>query len=106
MSNTPPNYLGILAGIGQLPGTPSKWTRGYVGDIIARCDKRINVLEDRIGGVTLGRVMPDLDQVTIGSGKHFNLSVLFLDICDFSSRPNWTAEEQKNILVLMNIFMA
>ena len=50
--------------------------------------------------------MPDLDQVTIGSGRHFVLSVLFLDICGFSSRPSADAEEQKKVLLTMNMFMA
>jgi class 3 adenylate cyclase len=51
--------------------------------------------------------MPDAEQITIGSGRRFDrLAVLFLDICAFSSRKNWTAEEQKQVMVLMNIFMA
>jgi len=97
---------GWWAAISTLPGTPSRWGRRYIEDVIERCNKRVDVLADRIGGVTAGRVMPDLDQVTIGTGKRFNLSVLFLDICGFSARPNWTTEEQKQVLVVMNIFMA
>ncbi|MGE5487476.1 MAG: adenylate/guanylate cyclase domain-containing protein [bacterium] len=104
MSSRPPSLLDVFSRM--LPGTPSKWTRRYVEQVIDRCNKRIQVLRDRIGGVTQGRVMPDLDQVTIGSGKQFNLAVLFLDICGFSSRANWTAEEQKIVLATMDIFMA
>jgi adenylate cyclase len=97
------SLLGLL---GRLPGTPSKWTKRYLAQIIERGNKRIQVLNDRINGVTAGRVMPDLDQVTIGSGRRFTLTVLFLDICGFSARPNWTADEQKLVLAIMNIFMA
>lgn len=50
--------------------------------------------------------MPDREQVTIGSGRRFNLAVLFLDICSFTARPNWTTDEQKTILKIMNIFMS
>ena len=99
-------WRSILAASYNLPGVPSRWSNRYITEIIERCDKRIDVLQDRIEGVAAGRVMPDLDQVTIGSGKHFNLAVLFLDICGFSSRPNWTQEEQKHVLRFMNIFMA
>jgi adenylate cyclase len=107
MVNATNNYFGILAGLmSRVPGSPSGWTQKYISDVIARCDRRIDVLRDRIDGVTTGRVMPDLDQVTIGSGKHFRLAVLFLDICSFSSRPNWTESEQKVVLQMMNIFMA
>ena len=97
-------FAALLAGL--TPSTPSKWTQRYLQQIIERGNKRIEVLNDRINGVTAGRVMPDLEQVTIGSGKRFTLSVLFLDICGFSSLPNWTADEQKHVLALMNIFMA
>jgi class 3 adenylate cyclase len=50
--------------------------------------------------------MPDRDDITIGSGKRFELAVLFLDICSFSARPNWTPEEQDVVLGIMNVFMA
>ena len=50
--------------------------------------------------------MPDREDITIGSGKRFELAVLFLDICGFSSRPNWTPEEQNVVLTIMNMFMA
>jgi adenylate cyclase len=85
---------------------PGRWTRRYRDDIIERGNRRIQVLNDRIRGITEGRVMPDRDQVTIGSGRRFDLAVLFLDICGFSSRPNWTPEEQGQMLAVMNIFMA
>ncbi len=89
-----------------MPTSPGKWTKRYVAEIVERANRRIEVLEDRLNGVTHGRVMPDRDQVTIGTGKQFQLAVLFLDICSFSSRPNWTHDQQKAVLVLMNIFMA
>jgi class 3 adenylate cyclase len=53
-----------------------------------------------------GRVMPDRDDVTIGSGRRFDLAIMFLDICGFSARENWLAEEQKIVLKIMNVFMA
>jgi class 3 adenylate cyclase len=94
----------MLAGLS--PGTPGKWTKRYLSEIIARGDRRIEVLQDRIQGITEGRVMPDREEITIGSGRRFDLAVLFLDVCAFSSRPNWMADEQKVVLALMNIFMA
>jgi adenylate cyclase len=104
--NSPLSGLAGLFGSLNLPGSPSKWTRRYVADIIARGNRRIEVLQDRIRDVTDGRVMPDREDITIGSGKRFDLAVLFLDLCGFSSRPNWTPEEQSVILAMMNVFMA
>lgn len=91
----------------SLPETPRKWNRAYIQNVIARSDKRISVLDDRLAGITQGRVMPDAEQITIGSGRRFDqLAILFLDVCSFSKRKNWTAEEQKQVMVIMNVFMA
>jgi class 3 adenylate cyclase len=107
MSERNPFYSAAASMLAGLPGAPSKFTKRYIAeDVIARCDRRIDVLPDRIEGVAEGRVMPDRDDVTIGSGRRFQLAVLFLDICGFSLRPNWLADEQKSVLTIMNIFMA
>ncbi|MFC6645543.1 adenylate/guanylate cyclase domain-containing protein [Granulicella cerasi] len=101
------DYSAIAALLGgTIPGSPSKFTQRYLDGVVARCNRRIGVLQDRIDGVVEGRVMPDRDDVTIGSGRQFNLAILFLDICGFSSRPNWTGDEQKAVLKTMNMFMA
>ena len=86
--------------------TPSTWTLNYHKSIIARGNRRLKVMGDRINGITTGRVMPDRDDITIGSGRKFEVAVLFLDICGFSSRPNWTHSEQNEVLQMMNLFMA
>ena len=107
-SNTPQdsNLSALSALLGSFPVSPTKWTKRYVEDIIARSNRRIEVLQDRIQGITEGRVMPDREEITIGSGKRFELAVLFLDVCGFSSRPNWTPDEQNVVLATMNVFMA
>jgi adenylate cyclase len=51
-------------------------------------------------------VVPDTDDLSIGSATQVHLAVLFLDICEFSVLPNWTFEEQKTVLALMNLFMS
>lgn len=89
-----------------LPGNPLRFNKAYIDRVIARSNRRIEVLSDRIDGVTTGRVMPDRDDITIGSGRRFDLAIMFLDICGFSARPNWAAEDQKKMLTVMNIFMA
>ena len=109
MANLPHDISNLLAPFAiqpSIPEIPGKWTMRYRQECINRSNKRIQVLRDRISGITQGRVMPDREQVTIGSGRRFNLAILYLDICSFSLRPNWTAEEQNTILATMNIFMA
>jgi len=50
--------------------------------------------------------MPDRDDITIGSPRQFAIAIMFLDICGFSERPNWYSMDQRNILAVMNIFLA
>lgn len=87
-------------------GAPGKFTRLYEQAVIDRCNRRIKALDNRIDGITEGRVMPDASDITIGSGRQFELTIMFLDICGFSNRMNWTSQEQKSVLKTMNIFMA
>lgn len=90
----------------EFPTAPSKLTYGYRRNVTERLAKRINVLADRIGNVGEGRVVSSPDEITIGSGRQLELSILFLDICGFSTLANWSFDEHKRVLALMNIFMA
>ena len=92
--------------LASLPGTPTKFTKRYLQEAVARGNRRVEVLQARIDGLVDGRVMPDRDDVTIGSGRRFDLAILFLDICGFSNRSNWLPAEQDVVLKTMNMFMA
>ena len=97
----------LSASLRDLPAWPRKWNQAYFDTIIKRSNARIEVLDDRLFGVTNGRTMPEIEQVTIGTGRRFKkLAILFLDICSFSARKNWTDVEQKQVMVIMNVFMA
>jgi class 3 adenylate cyclase len=82
------------------------WDKDYLNKIIERANKRIGGLSQRLLEVKPGQQMPVEDQVTIGSGRQMEVSVLFLDICDYSSWFNDSYESQKFVLAIMNIFMA
>jgi adenylate cyclase len=103
----PPIGLNLLASLMQsFPSNPSKWTKNYRQRLIDRLNSRVDSLGERIGSVVKGRVIPDIEDVNIGSGSQCRLAVLFLDICGFSQLPNWAPDEQKSVLALMNLFMA
>jgi class 3 adenylate cyclase len=103
----PPPGLNFLASLMEgFPSNPSKWTRNHRQRLIDRLNSRVDSLDERIGSVVKGRVIPDVEDVNIGSGSQCRLAVLFLDICGFSQLPNWAPEEQKSVLALMNLFMA
>lgn len=104
IAQEPPNiYLSLLAG---LPETPKKWDKEYRSSIIARCNQRIESLEDKAGDVRQARIAPRIEQITIGSAVQAQASILFLDICGFSSWPNSNHSEQKTVLKVMNVFMS
>lgn len=51
-----------------------------------------------------GRVVPDDEALSLGDGRRLGMSVMFLDICGFSSRDMETAEEQDLTLRVLNLF--
>jgi adenylate cyclase len=105
LAGLPPSF-----GTGSLSppplGRPQKFNRAYRQEVVDRGNRRINVLAQRLDDITDGRVMPDRDDITIGGARRFDLAILFLDICGFSARSNWVESDQKNVLKIMNMFMA
>lgn len=62
---------------------------------------------DRILGrplTTTGRVIPEATDLAIHGGRQIEATVMFLDICRFSSRPSWTAQEQQTVLDTLALF--
>jgi adenylate cyclase len=88
------------------PEKPKEWSSAYLKRIEDRVVRRTKGLDSRIDALALGRVMPDIEQITIGSGRQMRLAVLFLDICQFSSWASSDHDEQTSVLRVMNIFMA
>jgi class 3 adenylate cyclase len=64
-------------------------------------------LRDKIaqgGPALVGRIVPDDEDLAIGSGRRLNVAVLFLDISGFSKRPSETEAEQTLLLKVLNLF--
>lgn len=91
---------------GVLRTNPTKWTKNFNQRIVNRFVKRRSQLQERLNEVVQGRIVPDIDDLNLGSGTQCRLAVLFLDICQFSARASWLPEEQKRVLGLMNLFMS
>lgn len=69
--------------------------------------ERVEQLRQKIASradVSHGRVIPDDDDLAIGSGRRLQATVLFIDISNFSSRPSATPEEQEMMLRILNLF--
>lgn len=54
--------------------------------------------------VTDGRTVPDDDSLSLGRGRRLSMAIMFIDICDFSSRQLESAEEQNLMLNVLNLF--
>jgi adenylate cyclase len=87
------------------PPKPRQWTRRYLqNEIIRRLDARTTSIQRRLSSVTRGLTMPELERIPVGSGRQFELAIMFIDICGFTKLPNITYEDQKKILTVLNIF--
>lgn len=87
------------------PPKPKQWTRNYLqNEIIRRIDMRANALQRRLGAITRGLTMPDLDRIPVGSGRQFELAIMFLDIVGFTKLPNANFEDQRNTLAMLHLF--
>lgn len=53
---------------------------------------------------SLGRVIPDKEDLSIGKARYLNLAVMYIDICGFSKREMHTREEQDRMVYEMQIF--
>jgi class 3 adenylate cyclase len=91
---------------GTQPEVPREWKYGYYQDIQNRLNRRASTLEKKVELITAAKVVPDAEQVTIGSAKTIHAAVMFLDICGFSNWASSDHTEQANVLKVLNIFMA
>lgn len=107
MTSNQYDWLQAISGLLDAgPFAPSKHTAAYQDKCFNRLFRRNAQLESRVDASTQGRVIPEEEELAIGEGKHFSeMAVLFMDICGFSSLPNWTTEEQKIVLKTLNLFM-
>lgn len=71
---------------------------------IERVERLRGRIADRAAAAP-GRVVPDDADLTIGAGRRLSLTVMFIDISGFSSRPAGTPEEQEMMLRVLNLFM-
>ena len=56
--------------------------------------------------VSNGLTIPQEESVVIGTGRRLSMAIMFLDICNFTSRLSETQTEQQNILDVLNLFFS
>ncbi len=78
----------------------SAYFRAQIGRVIGTLDK----ITARPNPVPAGRVIPEADDIAIHDGRRLEATVMFLDICKFSSRPCEGADEQMAIVQILSLF--
>jgi adenylate cyclase len=68
---------------------------------------RVEELRQKIaarGSTPAGRLFPDLDDLAIGTGRRLDATIMFTDICNFTTRSSGSAEEQEMLLRVLNLY--
>lgn len=71
---------------------------------IERITGTLNKIINRPNPARAGWVIPEVDDVAIHDGRRLEATVMFLDICKFSSRPCESASEQMAIMQILSLF--
>lgn len=69
--------------------------------------RRVESLRRKINDLTVataGRVVPEDEDLAIGTGKRLSMAIMFLDISGFSGRPSESALEQADLLRVLNLY--
>ena len=79
-------------------------TKTYWDEQVARVIEVRDKIIAREDSVAKGRVVPEDDELTIGTGRRLDMAVMFLDVCSFSGRPSEMPAEQEMMLKVLNLF--
>lgn len=70
-------------------------------EIENRVEERVNEVDERLSDIPSGRVMPDKEDMTIGTAKEFRLGFVFLDINNFTVYSSNNPDE--DVLFMLNV---
>ena len=79
-------------------------TPAYYSAQINRVVETLNKITARPTPLAPGRVIPEADDLAIHDGRRLEATVMFLDICKFSSRPCESPDEQMAIMQVLSLF--
>jgi class 3 adenylate cyclase len=82
------------------------WNKEYYEELTDKFNSIADNLDDRISAISDGTENPTLNDLTIGSAKEYQASVIFYDICSFSKRTNNSKKETlDNALVTLDVLL-
>lgn len=81
-------------------------TSSYWQSQLDRLKRVLDIIRERPVPVAPGRVVPQPDELAIGTGRQLQAAVLFTDISGFSARPSGTGNEQQILLNVLNLYFS
>jgi adenylate cyclase len=81
-------------------------TTTYWQTQVDRLQRTLDVIGKRPTPAMPGRVIPEPDDLAIGTGRQLRAAVLFTDISGFSGRPSGSGEEQQFLLKVLNLYFS
>jgi class 3 adenylate cyclase len=81
-------------------------TAAYWQSQIDRLQRVLDTINGRAVPAAPGRVIPEPDELAIGTGRQLSAAVLFTDISKFSGRPSGSREEQQFLLNVLNLYFS
>jgi adenylate cyclase len=81
-------------------------TTTYWQSQLDRIRRVLDVIGERPVPAAPGRVVPDPDELAIGTGRQLQAAVLFTDISGFSARPSGSSNEQQLLLNVLNLYFS
>jgi adenylate cyclase len=65
---------------------------------LERLERVLDRIRARAAAASPGRVVPDPDELAIGTGRQLKAAIMFTDISGFSARPSGSNDEQQFLL--------
>jgi adenylate cyclase len=81
-------------------------TSTYWQSQVDRLQRVLAGINERPVAAVPGRVVPEPDELAIGTGRQLQAAVLFTDISGFSGRPSGAASEQQLLLNVLNLYFS
>lgn len=81
-------------------------TSAYWQSQIDRIHRVLDSINERPASAVPGRVVPEPDELAIGTGRQLKAAVLFTDISGFSARPSGSHQEQQFLLNVLNLYFS
>jgi adenylate cyclase len=83
-----------------------KLTTSYWAEQVARVLRVLETIQEKPQATVPGRVVPQENDLALGTGRTLNAAIMFTDICNFSGKPSGSAAEQDLLLKILNLYFS